>query len=277
MTDNHHGPDLQQVHMDYLLDPDDLKEIMEDLKGEELSLEELALTLLAGGIELEYLSEKYSTNKGPKNLLLVIACQDSLEVDWDDLRRRCDQVIACVVGNHLRQHDAGEEHLPGDEDLFDLVEEGLKIEYEETSLDPMQWAMFHGHLQSAKRNLSSAKRVDLLSGGVAPQWTGPQLGPAIRQEPGIPPGPDLGARPGLEHEGKLRLQKSAGELLGVRVKPVHEVPKLVPIEKFIGIVREDPQKWRPPTQWSQDTLDYIICADSQSGAGSPPLEEEGPG
>ena len=79
-------------NLEFLIHPDELKFIMSDLRGEELSLEELAHVLLDGGLELEYLSERYKTNRGSKNLLMVIACQDNLEVDWDDLARRVKAV-----------------------------------------------------------------------------------------------------------------------------------------------------------------------------------------
>lgn len=75
----------------FLLDPDELKFIMDDLRGVPMTLPELVQVLLDGGIGPEYLREKYKTNIGDKSLIMVIACQDTLEVDFTDIAQRQEQ------------------------------------------------------------------------------------------------------------------------------------------------------------------------------------------
>jgi hypothetical protein len=81
----------EQYRKVFLLPPNELQFIMEDLRGVEMTLVELAQILLDGGIGPEYLGEKYKTSEGSFNLLMVIACQDNLEVDFADLHERVEQ------------------------------------------------------------------------------------------------------------------------------------------------------------------------------------------
>jgi hypothetical protein len=78
----------------FLLEPEELRFLLDDLRGEEFTLEELAQVLLDGGLSYRYLAEKYLTGKGMRSLLNVVACQDVLEVDWDDLQQRVDDIAA---------------------------------------------------------------------------------------------------------------------------------------------------------------------------------------
>jgi len=78
----------------FLLDPDELKFMMDDLRGVSMTLPELAQTLLDGNVEPQYLGEKYKTSAGYKNLLMVIACQDNLVVDFADIVKRQNQYYA---------------------------------------------------------------------------------------------------------------------------------------------------------------------------------------
>jgi len=79
------------VRLENLLYPDDLRDILEGLRGEVLTPEVVLHILLDGGIELDYLTERYHTTAGPKNLFLVVLLQESLEVDYSDLQQRCDR------------------------------------------------------------------------------------------------------------------------------------------------------------------------------------------
>lgn len=75
----------------YLLDPEEIESLMDDLYGAEYSLRELAQVLLDGGWEIEHLQEQYMTSKGMKSLMVIIACQDDLEFDREHLVRRIEK------------------------------------------------------------------------------------------------------------------------------------------------------------------------------------------
>jgi len=255
MTD-HDGPNVAGVHVDYLLEPEDLKEIMAKLRGESFTLEELALTLLAGGIELEYLRAKYKTSVGYKNLLLVIACQDSLVVDWDDLERRCAVVIDAVVADYHRRLEEEGGHAPSspvegppEEEILHTPSKGKGAAEEPPQNTP----------EEVRSDGPPPSKVELLSGGIAPVWSEPHRGPAQRSDPGITPGPDLGPRPFNTDEGKPpRLQKEAEELLAP--KGYKGLPSKVGIgiEVLLRMLKDDISKWKYISDWSEKTLSQVL-------------------
>jgi hypothetical protein len=75
----------------FYLDPEELKFLMEDLRGQDADLEELGQVLYDGGLGPEYLGQKYPTDKGEISLILLIACQDNLSVDWELLNHRVEE------------------------------------------------------------------------------------------------------------------------------------------------------------------------------------------
>jgi hypothetical protein len=267
MMNSQQDSEMKDVACDYLLEPDDLKEIMDDLRGEDLTLEELALTLLSGGIELEYLSERYKTSEGDLNLLMVIACQDSLEVDWDDLAARCREVVIAVVANHLRLSDSETDQVrpQNEENLTYLVREGLKVEYEDTSLDPMGYAMYIAKLKSVERLLAETTRVRLTKGGIAPKWSDPHRGAALhRHDPGETPGHDLGNRPSSDPTDIPKLQKGVLDLFPNPDNPGKRGFGAVPPWKVGRLIKEDPSKWKYFSEWSSKQLESIIQQASQA-------------
>jgi hypothetical protein len=255
MTD-HDGPKVEGVHLDYLLEPIDLKSIMARLRGKEFSIEELAYTLLAGGIELEYFSTKYKTNRGYKNLLIVIACQDSLEVDWDDLDARCKEVIEVIVAVNGKPLEGGAGEPEPPEVATPELEKAPEPEKgpEQSFLDKLAWV---------QRVIAKSRDADILSGGIAPVWSEPHRGPAYRSDPGPSPGPELGLRPGSPGcDPPLHLQKNVEELirppLGSGSFPL-EPGGYLDISKFLLIVQDDISKWKYVSEWSKVTLESIIC------------------
>jgi len=112
-----------------LMHPNDLKEIMDSLRGEELTIEELLHTLLDGGVELDYLTTRYRTSVGYKNLLMVIACQDNLTVDFDDLLGRFNRTatLAARLPERLEKE-------------FFEAKEFLKTDYVDSPLMSLEWA-----------------------------------------------------------------------------------------------------------------------------------------
>lgn len=266
MTDRD-GPEVKAVHVDYLLEPRDLKDIMAKLRGEDLTLEEIALTLLAGGIELEYLGAKYKTNLGPKNLLIVIACQDSLVVDWDDLHRRCVVVIDAVLGDHLRRLEEEKylvlptpaEEAPKQGDIPSPPEEPEEeMGVQDPVLDALEWSI---------NKVENTTPVKLLSGGVAPVWSEAHRGPAQRADPGLEPGVHLGLRPGNPNAEKPPgLHKEPRELM-VSLRDDHSYPtKGVDIRSLARIVRDDSPKWKDISNWSKVRLIQLM---SESNLGVP--------
>jgi len=129
---NSHGISVSGIASttEYLLYPDDLRDILESLRGELLEPEEVLMILLDGGIELEYLSTKYKTDLGPKNLFLLVLCQDTLVIDYDDLQQRCDHNEDLL--NHVTEQVRDE-----------LLEARahLGIAYEDSPYMAMEWAV----------------------------------------------------------------------------------------------------------------------------------------
>lgn len=247
---------------DFLIAPDDLKEIMEDLQGEELSLEELAQVLLDGGIELEYLAAKYKTNKGDQSLLVVIACQDNLEVDWDDLARRCELVIVSVVNEHLQIDGPGMvEHHLRECSLIHLVEEASKIQPGDTRLGQLRYVDFYGHLQWAKRLIVEGQKETIVKGQLAPKWNEPHRGPLHDRRGGFPPGPTLRDRPASVTDSTQHLHQQAVGIVQSRIFPGMDGPKKrgLPISVYAKLVKEDVNKTRSVlSEWSEEGLTSIL-------------------
>jgi len=227
MTSKRQSSEFERVHTDWLIDPYDLQEIMEDLRGEELSLEELALTLLQGGIEIEYLETKYKTSMGDHNLLMVIACQDSLEVDWEDLDRRYEKVLNAVVGDHIRRETLdGNEGLPtGEKPLDEIAHEAAEAGFHP---DPQ------GYVALLKED---NKPVQLLAGGIAPKWEADVYAPDLHVRTGsylsaLDPGS------GVIHnqDGSFHLRKGMVDILKFRDFPGTQ---LTTIREYSKMVRSD--------------------------------------
>jgi hypothetical protein len=96
MMDNYHIRSIfeDEFCKEFILHPEELKYLMDSLRGHRVTMPELIQLLLDGGLEVEYLQEKYLTSAGPKSLLMVIAAQDSLTVDFLDLEARLEKQYA---------------------------------------------------------------------------------------------------------------------------------------------------------------------------------------
>jgi hypothetical protein len=133
---------------EFLLYPDDLRDILDGLRGEQLTPEEVVQILLDGGIELDYLSERYQTSAGPKNLFLVVLCQDTLTVDYDDLQRRCDRSedLLLHVSEEVRD---------------DLLEARrlLGSSYEDSPYMAMEWAVRTAQASSLVREFERMEHL----------------------------------------------------------------------------------------------------------------------
>lgn len=265
---------------EWLLCPDDLKEIMGDLRGEELTLEDLAMTLLSGGIDLEYLSTKYKTNKGDKNLLVVIACQDDLEVDWEDLTRRCERTILAMVGNHLVKEESELEKFEKDpESLVFLTQEENQLPFDSFKGDVFQYARYRAHLEFAKSLLEKTPRVRLTEGGIAPSWGEAHVGPSRRGPDGQfhATNPTRGIRATVCME-TAPATKGMHSTLGFPERGNTKAPdKGVPLREFSKVVTEDFEKYYNfLLPWSKRKLKSVLGDPSVSQ--DPLLNgEEGPG
>jgi len=82
-----HLPTPEDLGMEslHLLDPESLRDLMDDLFLSDLSREEVVQYLLDGGLTPEDLRQRYPTDKGEKSLLIIILCQASLVVDMNRL------------------------------------------------------------------------------------------------------------------------------------------------------------------------------------------------
>lgn len=235
MTNHRHDSEFEALQAEWLLHPMDLKEIMEDLRGELLTLEELALTLLDGGIELEYLETKYLTDRGQVNLLMVIACQDTLTVDWDDLSRRCGEVTDAVVADHLRREDpeADEELPPGEKPLHELIRVALEVH----AVDP---AISNAHGEELARAIAldqSHRKGLLLKGGVAPRWVAPDIGvPPLNHDRNVITSFDPNYRVTRDWRGFERVSKRLIDLLFLWPRPERKGMRM---REYSRIVKED--------------------------------------
>jgi len=147
-------PDSDASAFEWLLLPEDLYEIAGDLKGIEMSLEELAETLIEGGIGVEYLATKYKTDKGDLSLLLVIACQDNLKLDTEDLVNRIHKIAS---------RDAAIAYRNVMEDA-DLSHDVYPLQYEETSMQPMEYAMYMAYYSYLHREAVKVSEDPSLGG-----------------------------------------------------------------------------------------------------------------
>jgi len=271
MTTSRQKDDLENVaEGDFLISPDDLVEIMEDLRGEELSLEEIAQVLLDGGIELEYLATKYKTNKGDQNLLVVIACQDNLEVDWDDLARRCEEVVIMVVGDyyHNSRQSTFDMYI-GEDSMTDLIRDASYVNPGDPRIDQMRYVDFHGHISWLKRVIAESPRARLRRGGVAPVWCEPDRGPIHNRTGDIVPGPDLGSRPMSGNLGPVGTFTSAHGIAESRIFPGYSVtPKGVAMSAYAKMVKEDFEKTNSIlSTWSKDNLIRVLEGENQNPLG----------
>lgn len=266
MTTSRQKTELEEVaECDFLISPDDLLEIMQDLEGEELTLEELAQTLLDGGIELEYLETKYKTNKGYYNLLIVIACQHELEVDWEDLARRCEEVVLMVVGDYIH-HDSEAliNSATPDTAIADLVSEAERVDPRDPRINQLRYVDFYGHLQWLRRVIAEAPRKPLHRGAIAPKWSDPHLGPITTRGGTLVPGPRL-SRDVQTPKGLVskRTHKSAMDLLETRIFPGIEGPPLsqkgMTPAKYLAVVKEAPDKsGELLSPWSKSYLRTVL-------------------
>jgi hypothetical protein len=249
----------------FLIAPDDLIEIMCDLQGEELSLEELAQVLLNGGIELEYLSERYKTTEGDLSLLMVIACQDNLEVDWADLARRCEEVVIMVVGDYF--HNEGqrtEDMYAGRSTVAELLSDAVTVRPGDPRIGVHRYVDFRGHMMWLQRVIDEAPRAKLHKAAIAPKWCEPEKGPITDRTGFEKPGPDLGERPGSLPNCSASTHKGAAEIIETLLFPGYdEAPKGQTIREYSRVVKKDLEATRSILSgWSKLKLASIIGKDS---------------